>query len=174
MPASNPGLPRRFQDDVTDGRVHVSVAVVLRPAAVSGRAPWILLGHRPPHVHLPDLWEFPGGKVEPDEESAECAVREVWEETGVRVQPHRLFSRTEHDYPDRHVRIDFHLCRYVEGVPEPRACQAVRWVSLDHLDVYPFPEGSLAVLGQLQKEPWNGLLPESSRVADRLDGPPRS
>lgn len=32
------------------------------------------------------LWLPPGGHVEPDEEPAAAAVREVWEETGLRVE----------------------------------------------------------------------------------------
>jgi 8-oxo-dGTP diphosphatase len=31
-------------------------------------------------------WEFPGGKVEDDEEPTEAARREVWEETGAQIE----------------------------------------------------------------------------------------
>ncbi|MCA9754644.1 MAG: (deoxy)nucleoside triphosphate pyrophosphohydrolase [Candidatus Eisenbacteria bacterium] len=147
-------------------RVHVSVAIVVRPTSVPDRAPWILLGRRHPHVHMPDVWEFPGGKVEPDEESADCAVREVWEETGVRVQHRGLFLRTDHDYPDRHLRIDFQLCCYIDGDPEPRACQAVRWVRLDHMQAYQFPDGSRDVLAKLASVSWSQLLPDQAPIGD--------
>lgn len=37
-------------------------------------------------------WNFPGGKVEPPENLAEAASREVLEETGLEVNPHRIIS----------------------------------------------------------------------------------
>ncbi len=35
-------------------------------------------------------WGTPGGAIDPGEEPAEAAVREVWEETGVEVVPERI------------------------------------------------------------------------------------
>ena len=40
----------------------------------------VLLVHRPQHGD----WSFPKGKLEPGESDEECALREVWEETGLR------------------------------------------------------------------------------------------
>lgn len=36
------------------------------------------------------LWSTPGGMIEPDERPADAVVREVWEETGLRVEPVRV------------------------------------------------------------------------------------
>lgn len=36
------------------------------------------------------LWALPGGAIEPGEEPADALVREVWEETGLRVLPLRI------------------------------------------------------------------------------------
>ena len=36
--------------------------------------------------HFKRLWKIPGGAVDPDESIQQAAVREVWEETGVRVK----------------------------------------------------------------------------------------
>ena len=40
----------------------------------------ILLVHRPKY----DDWSLPKGKVDPGESDTDCAIREVWEETGLR------------------------------------------------------------------------------------------
>ena len=37
-----------------------------------------------------EVWSTPGGMIEPDERPADAVVREVWEETGLRVEPLRL------------------------------------------------------------------------------------
>jgi 8-oxo-dGTP pyrophosphatase MutT (NUDIX family) len=42
----------------------------------------VLLIKRP----TPRVWEFPGGGIEKGEPPADAAVREVWEETGLRVE----------------------------------------------------------------------------------------
>ena len=39
-----------------------------------------------------DVWSTPGGLVEPDERPADAAVREAWEETGLRVVPQRVIG----------------------------------------------------------------------------------
>jgi 8-oxo-dGTP pyrophosphatase MutT (NUDIX family) len=36
------------------------------------------------------LWALPGGAIEPGEEPAEAVIREVYEETGLRVLPERI------------------------------------------------------------------------------------
>ncbi len=36
------------------------------------------------------VWVAPGGSVDPHESPADAAVREMWEETGLRVEPTRV------------------------------------------------------------------------------------
>jgi mutator protein MutT len=132
-----------------DPPIRVGVAVVIRRRG-DGPA-WILIGHRFPGPHLPDLWEFPGGKMLPGETGAQCAVREVREEMGVLVEVQcHLLDRT-YGYADRTVELEFYLCRYLDGMPAALECQAVRWVRPDHLDCYPFPDANQPVLESLRR-----------------------
>jgi 8-oxo-dGTP pyrophosphatase MutT (NUDIX family) len=63
---------------VTDPSIRVIAAVV-------ARGDRLLVCQRPPHKRHGGLWEFPGGKLEPDESDADAARRELHEELGVEV-----------------------------------------------------------------------------------------
>src|SRR4029453_4817586 len=47
----------------------------------------VLIAERPAGKHMAGWWEFPGGKVGPDESDAQALVRELREELGVDALP---------------------------------------------------------------------------------------
>ena len=57
----------------------------------------IALVHRPRY----DDWTFPKGKLAPGESSIEGAIREVWEETGLRVRLGRALGETRYEKKTR-------------------------------------------------------------------------
>jgi len=132
-------------------RVRVAVAVVIE----DGR---LLIAHRFPHVHLPDLWEFPGGKIQPGEDPEGCAVREVAEELSIQVEVLSFLLRRPYDYADRRVDIWFYVARRVAGSPRAVGCQEWRWVRPEELASYPLPDASEPVVAALRAGGW---LPSS-------------
>jgi 8-oxo-dGTP diphosphatase len=54
-------------------------------AAVINRGDRLLVCQRPLHKRYGGLWEFPGGKCEPNESIAAAAQRELYEELSVQV-----------------------------------------------------------------------------------------
>jgi 8-oxo-dGTP diphosphatase len=68
-------------------------------AVIYNRAGHILLSKRSAAMSNPLLWEFPGGKLEPNEEAIACLEREIKEELslGIEVQ-HQIGTYTYH-YP---------------------------------------------------------------------------
>jgi mutator protein MutT len=138
----------------------VGVAVVLRHSSRTNAQPFVLVGRRSSDAHLPDLWEFPGGKLEPGESAEAGALRELREETEIEAEVRCRLRDALHHYPDRSVQITFVLCEYRSGVPMAAATCAVRWVSLSALEVYRFPDASIPVIGHLQQ--WKGDTPLSS------------
>ena len=118
-------------------------------AALIFRGGKLLITQRPADAHLGGLWEFPGGKREPDETYEQCLVRELREELGVESSVGELFEEVTHAYPEKTVRLKFYICRLVQGEPRPLGCAAVRWVSQSELEEYPFPAADARLLDKL-------------------------
>lgn len=86
-------------------------------------------------------WAFPGGKLEPGEAIREAAVRELYEETGLKATAGRVFTavdvfdRHANDIQHRHFVLIAVLCRRPTGtlVPGSDAMDA-RWFQLHDIE----------------------------------------
>ena len=110
----------------------------------------ILVGKRSADSHLAGLSEFPGGKAAPQESLAACAIRECFEETGLRVDVDSLLHRQTHEYSDRSVDLSFFLCRLHDPDEFVAPGAPFEWVSLVDINELTFPEGNQQVLQILQ------------------------
>ena len=91
-------------------------------------------------------WEFPGGKIEPDETPEQALIREIQEELNVTVRVGRLADIVEYDYPAFHLTMHCYHCELAEGgaQPELREHDAAKWLArrdLDSVDWLPADQG---------------------------------
>jgi 8-oxo-dGTP diphosphatase len=121
-------------------------------AGVIRRDGLLLIAQRMPDDTLGGYWEFPGGKVERDEELAEALERELMEELGVETRIGPELHRVVHAYPDRDVRLYFFEAVITVGEPKPIEAADVRWVRSDELLNYQFPEADKPLLEILMRE----------------------
>ena len=98
----------------------------------------ILICQRPEGGHMPGYWEFPGGKIEDDENPREALQREISEELGLDVRVGRLHWETRHSYPDRDVHLRFYDCEWKSGVAENLGVAEHEWVSPSSLGDFDF------------------------------------
>lgn len=96
-------------------------------AAVIEEGNRFLLTRRQHGVHLAGMWEFPGGKIDPDESHSTALRREIREELDADVEIDSLVLSTTHAYPDRTVTLYFYRCSLI-GTPRPQLGQEMRWV----------------------------------------------
>jgi 8-oxo-dGTP diphosphatase len=126
--------------------------VVLVSAAVIVAAGRVLLTQRKSGTHLAGAWEFPGGKVEPDEDPRDALIRELAEELGVTAEVGDIVEVTFHRYPTKSVLLLFYEARLSAGSAAPQAIDvaAVRWAEAAELKDELFPPADVAVLAKVR------------------------
>jgi mutator protein MutT len=126
--------------------IEVAAALVFRDGK-------LLVTRRHADAHLGGLWEFPGGKREPNETFEECLVRELREELCIEVDVGELLDDITHTYLDKTVRLKFYRCRWKRHEPQALGCPALKWVSVDELDEHEFPGADARLLKVLKGSP---------------------
>ncbi len=111
--------------------VEVVAAVILQP---DGQ---FLLAQRPEGKVYSGYWEFPGGKVEPDESLLHTLERELWEELGIHVSYAQPWISRIFTYAHATVRLHFFRVVAWEGKLMPREMQAVSWQMSHQIVVSP-------------------------------------
>lgn len=119
-------------------------------AAILERDGRFLVTRRQAGTHLAGTWEFPGGKCEDGETLTECLARELQEELGMSAHVGTEVFTTEHEYPERRVRLHFFRC---ESADEPTAVlgQQMQWVAREDLSALEFPPADQALIEQLMR-----------------------
>ncbi|MCC5859173.1 MAG: Nudix family hydrolase [Ectothiorhodospiraceae bacterium] len=147
---------------------HVAVGVVVDSV---GR---VLISRRPDHVHQGGLWEFPGGKVEPEESVLQALDRELYEELGIRPTGATPLLRVPHDYGDKRVLLDVWRLHGFTGRPHGREDQPIRWVSPEELHAYRFPIANRPIVHAVSLPDQYLITPDptdwdQARFLERLD-----
>lgn len=109
----------------------------------------VLIALRPENAMLGGLWEFPGGKKEPDESIKNTVKREIAEELGIEVNVDALFMKLDHAYSHFKITLHAYFCTWLSGDPKPHSSQEIRWVATDQLDQFPFPKANRSLINAL-------------------------
>jgi len=125
--------------------IEVAAALVFRDGK-------LLITQRYPDAHQGGLWEFPGGKREPDESFEECLHRELAEELGIEVAVKDPVETIIHEYPERTVLLKFFRCIWKRNEPRNLGCPDFCWVTRDELENYTFPPADARLLDKLRRD----------------------
>lgn len=112
-----------------------------------------LMGSRPAGKPYAGYWEFPGGKIEPEESVEQALRRELDEELGITMGLAQPWFVMEYAYPHAYVRLHYMRVWEYAGLVQPREAQSVQWFGLGQFD---------------QTRP---MLPMNALVAQRLTLP---
>jgi 8-oxo-dGTP diphosphatase len=108
-----------------------------------------LIGRRPDDVPLPNLWEFPGGKIKSGESAQQAAARECLEETGLEIEVGEEFPPVHHRYSYGELLLRFFRCHPRDPALAPHA--RFRWVVAADLANYEFPAANASLLAMLAR-----------------------
>lgn len=101
--------------------------------AVIVRDGLVLCVQRGPGGSLPNMWEFPGGKIEPGEDEVTALTREIQEELLCEVAVGPKVTTTAHDYDFGTVRLTTYFCDLISGEPSLTEHAAELWLRPDQL-----------------------------------------
>lgn len=110
---------------------------------------------RGPGRALDGFWEFPGGKVEPNETHEETIVREIKEELKTTIEPLKYIGVSNHEYKDLEkpfsITMYAYECKLIEGELELTEHTEKKWVKVEDLKNINFAAADLPIVKLITK-----------------------
>ena len=118
-------------------------------AAIIAKDNYYLIVQRNKDKYFGLKWEFPGGKVEPNETLKEALCREIEEELNIEIYIHKKIA--EEKYNDKQINITLHyyLCSEKNGIIKLNEHENLKWVEKKDFIKYDFAEGDGKILSLL-------------------------
>ena len=126
---------------------YVAAAILIDPMAR------ICLTQRMASKQFAGLWEFPGGKIEPNETPEATLVRELQEELGIHTFTSCFwpFTFISHRYNDFHLIMYLYSCRNWSHPPKGNEGQALKWVPKNDLKSNEMPKANASVVSLIKQ-----------------------
>ncbi|RME93959.1 MAG: (deoxy)nucleoside triphosphate pyrophosphohydrolase [Bacteroidetes bacterium] len=122
--------------------LHVSAGILIKDDRV-------FLAQRPEGKQQAGYWEFPGGKIEIEENPETALVREFMEEFGVQIRVLRKFHENVHTYAGKAVKLYSFLVVHQAGTFALREHAALAWVPLSKLLTYRLAPADIPIAEKL-------------------------
>ena len=121
-------------------------------AAVMRKEGKVLIAKRK-RANMGYQWEFPGGKAEAGEALEDCLKRELREELGIETEVGKLISTGTHPLNCRTaITLYAYEVFYLSGDFRLTDHEEIRWVTVDDLDHYDFPEPDRVIVTVLKEK----------------------
>ncbi len=127
----------------------------------------VLVGKRKAGTHLEGFWEFPGGKVTPQESFKIALRRELYEELGIRAYSMLKLVELQYQYQDRQLHFQIFKVTNFSGQVESVEAQELQWVSQSKLATLKLPPANRAIVDALTM-PVNYMIADQDVLKERL------
>lgn len=118
-------------------------------AAVIEKDGRFLICKRGPGGNCSGLWEFPGGKIEPDETPFEAIKREISEELCAEIEPEEIFCEYPFSYPDKEIYFYFIKAKLLSEKIEPTFHSETKWILPSETESFEFCPADVPVVKKL-------------------------
>lgn len=81
-----------------------------------------------------NMWEFPGGKIEPGETKKQALVREIKEELNIEINVDKFALDIEYQYPNFYLFMSCFMCSIKEGSIELLEHNDGKWITKEELN----------------------------------------
>ena len=81
-----------------------------------------------------NMWEFPGGKIEPGETKEEALIREIKEELNIEINVDKFAIDIEYQYPNFYLFMSCFMCSIKEGSIEFLEHNDGKWITKEELN----------------------------------------
>ncbi len=93
----------------------------------------LFAAQRSSKMSLPLKWEFPGGKIELNESSEECLIREIKEELNIDIKIVENLPSNIYAYPSIVIQLIPFICRQIDGIITLKEHSNFKWLSTNEL-----------------------------------------
>jgi 8-oxo-dGTP diphosphatase len=121
-------------------------------AAVIEKEGKYLITQRRKTAVLPNLWEFPGGRVEEGEDDTTALKREIMERLDVEIGVGSLISYVRHPYEAYTVELFLYECKIQTDALKCKAVQDFKWVTSREFENFDFTPADETSMSQLLEE----------------------
>lgn len=106
----------------------------------------VLITQRSETMSLPLKWEFPGGKLEPNEAAEVAICREIEEELAIKITVNQALTPVRHDYGTFIIQLIPFVCSTDERHPRLIEHKAFRWEKVANLLDYDWAPADIPIV----------------------------
>lgn len=98
-----------------------------------------------------NMWEFPGGKIEPNESKEEALIREIQEELDCTIKPTKFALDLEYEYPTFYLKMSCYEAVIIDRTPKLLEHNDGRWLTKDQLDEVNWIPADIQIIDYLKE-----------------------
>lgn len=103
-------------------------------------------------MSIPNMWEFPGGKIEPNEHIFQTIQREIKEELDVEIQPLEVFMEDTYEYETFILHMTAVKAKIERGIPKISEHAQLIWLKRENLNSLVWAPADVPFVEKLMQE----------------------